>query len=148
MGVHKIHQVIHPMLTFWISRSTLKFCVIHISIWWIILDNFDGWCPINNKSLAIYTLTSICIFSILAMHMFYTFPKLPARRICVTIQSFFGWWSFLLFSWPECLIQEWHYQEKLDTIPTKRSKGYLVSYKLKSLDEVLFIWYAVVLPIM
>ena len=32
-GVHKI-QVIHPMLTFWISRSTLKFCIVHISIWW------------------------------------------------------------------------------------------------------------------
>ena len=49
-GVHKIPQVIHPMLKFWISRSSLKFCIIHIMV---ALYNFDGWCPINNKSLAI-----------------------------------------------------------------------------------------------
>ena len=29
----------------------------------------------------------------------YTFPKVLTRRICLTIKSFFSWWSFLLFSW-------------------------------------------------
>ena len=35
----------------------------------------------------------------------YTFPKVRTRRICLTIKSFFGCWSFPLFSWPWCLIQ-------------------------------------------
>ena len=30
----------------------------------------------------------------------YTFPKVLTRRICLTIKSFFSWWSFPLFSWP------------------------------------------------
>ena len=30
----------------------------------------------------------------------YTFPKVLIRRICSTIKSFFGWWSFPLLSWP------------------------------------------------
>ena len=29
----------------------------------------------------------------------YTFPKVLTRRICLTIKSFFSWWSFPLFSW-------------------------------------------------
>ena len=35
----------------------------------------------------------------------YIFPMILTRRICLTIRSFFGWWSFSLFSWLECLIQ-------------------------------------------
>ena len=38
------------------------------------------------------------------MHILYTvlykYPKVLIRRICVTIYSFFGWWSFPLFLWP------------------------------------------------
>ena len=30
----------------------------------------------------------------------HTFPKVLTRRICLTIKSFFSWWSFPLFSWP------------------------------------------------
>ena len=30
----------------------------------------------------------------------YTFPKVLTRRICLTIKSFFSWWSFSLFLWP------------------------------------------------
>ena len=29
----------------------------------------------------------------------YTFNKVLTRRICLTIKSFFSWWSFSLFSW-------------------------------------------------
>ena len=28
----------------------------------------------------------------------YTFPKTLTRRVCITIKSFFSWWSFPLFS--------------------------------------------------
>ena len=31
----------------------------------------------------------------------YTFPKVLTRRICLTIKSFFSWWSFPLFLWPK-----------------------------------------------
>ena len=30
----------------------------------------------------------------------YTFLKVLTRRICLTIKSFFSWWSFPLFLWP------------------------------------------------
>ena len=43
-----------------------------------------------------------------------TFPKMLTRRICLTIKSFFTWWSFPLFSWPYCLIQGWYCEENLD----------------------------------
>ena len=33
----------------------------------------------------------------------YTFPMVLTKRICLTIKSFFSWWSFPLFSWPQCL---------------------------------------------
>ena len=38
----------------------------------------------------------------------YTFLKTLTRRVCITIMSFFIWWSFPLFSWPSCLIQGWY----------------------------------------
>ena len=44
-----------------------------------------------------------------------TFPKMLTRRICLTIKSFFTWWSFPLFSWPYCLIQGWYCEENLDS---------------------------------
>ena len=40
------------------------------------------------------------------------FPKVLTRRICLTIKSFFSWWSFPLFSWLNCLIQGWYCREK------------------------------------
>ena len=44
-----------------------------------------------------------------------TFLKVLTRRICLTIKSFFTWWSFPLFSWPYCLIQGWYCEENLDS---------------------------------
>ena len=44
----------------------------------------------------------------------YTFPKVSTRRICLTIKSFSGWWSFFLFSWHLFVIQGWYCKEKLD----------------------------------
>ena len=46
--------------------------------------------------------------------MLYTFFKVLTRRICLTIKSFFGHWSFPLFSLPKYLIQGWYCEEKLD----------------------------------
>ena len=44
-----------------------------------------------------------------------TFLKVLTRRICLTVKSFFTWWSFPLFSWPYCLIQGWYCEENLDS---------------------------------
>ena len=52
----------------------------------------------------------------------YTFPKVPTKRIYVTIRTFFCWWSFPLFLWPVCLIQSW-FKEKLDTSHSKGLKN-------------------------
>ena len=41
-----------------------------------------------------------------------TFTKVLTRRLCLTIKSFFSWWSFPLFSWPLCVIQWWYCKEK------------------------------------
>ena len=41
-----------------------------------------------------------------------TFPKVLTRRICLTIKSFFSWWSFVLFTWPKCVILGWYCKEK------------------------------------
>ena len=48
----------------------------------------------------------------------YTFPKVLKRRICLTIKSFFSWWSFLLFSWPWCVILGWYCKEKFHVFPS------------------------------
>ena len=44
----------------------------------------------------------------ISMHILHTalhaFLKKLRRRICLTINSFFSWWSFPLFPWP-CVIQ-------------------------------------------
>ena len=42
----------------------------------------------------------------------YTFLMVQTRRICSTITSFSHGWSFPLFSWPLCLIQQWYCKEK------------------------------------
>ena len=44
----------------------------------------------------------------------HTFPEVLTRRIYLKIKSFFSWWSFSLFSWPQCVIQGWYCKENLD----------------------------------
>ena len=44
----------------------------------------------------------------------HTFPSMPIRRICATIQSFLSRCSLPKFSWPKCLIQVRYCKEKLD----------------------------------
>ena len=59
----------------------------------------------------------------------YTRPKVLTKRICLTINSFFNWWSFLPFSWPQHLIQWWYCKEKLDTSHYYGSKSYKTSVR-------------------
>ena len=54
----------------------------------------------------------------------FTFLKLQTRRICLTINSFFNWWSIPQFSWPLCLIQGWHCNEKKDAGQSLWFKGW------------------------
>ena len=54
----------------------------------------------------------------------YVFPKVLKRRICFTIKTFYSWWSFPLFSWPRCLIQEWYCKENSDASHHRGLKGW------------------------
>ena len=53
-----------------------------------------------------------------SIHILYTvlqtFPLVLTRRICLTINSFFSWWSFPVFLCPSCAIRGWYCKEKLD----------------------------------
>ena len=55
----------------------------------------------------------------ISMHILHsvlnTFPKVLTRRICLTIENFFRWWSFPFFWWPSCVIWGWNCKEKFDT---------------------------------
>ena len=68
----------------------------------------------------------------------YMIPKVLTRRIWLLIKSFFHWWSFPLFSWPWCMIQEWFCNEKLDAGHSKGLKGWRKegSYKKKMKSTV------------
>ena len=55
-------------------------------------DFFYLWCL-----LTLYTLTSVCIISILfTIH----FLKCWQGELCLKIKSFMSWWSFSWFLWP------------------------------------------------
>ena len=43
-----------------------------------------------------------------------TLTKVLTGRICLTIKSFFSWWSFPLLSGHSCVFQWWYCVEKLD----------------------------------
>ena len=43
----------------------------------------------------------------------YTFPMVLTKRISLTIKSVFSWWSFLLFSRPQCLFTGWYWKGKM-----------------------------------
>ena len=70
------------------------------SVTWNCLHDFQ----LSGLSKSCNPLHLHIIMSILHT-VLYTFPKVRTRRICLTIKSFFGCWSFPLFSWPWCLIQ-------------------------------------------
>ena len=53
-----------------------------------------------------------------------TFLKVLTRRICLS-HEFCSRWSCPLFSWPLCLIQGWHFEEKLDASHSQGFKGQL-----------------------
>ena len=59
--------------------------------------------------LTLYSLISVCIFSVLFSLRFQQY-----QQESLTIKSFFSWWSFPLFSWPSCVIQGRYCKEKLD----------------------------------
>ena len=69
----------------------------------------------------------------ISMHILHTalhtFPKMLTRRICFTINNFFGWWSLPLFLWPKFLSQGWYFKEKIDACHSKGFKGLLIREK-------------------
>ena len=81
--------------------------------------------------LTLYSLTSVCIFSLL---LFRHFIGLWQGEFSSTIKSFFSWWSFPLFSWPQCLIEGWFCKKKLDVSDSKGLKGLSINNELTSND--------------
>ena len=63
----------------------------------------------------------------ISMHILHTvlntFPKVLTRRICLTIYSFYCWWSFPFFLWPFCVIWGWYCKEKLDASHSQGFNG-------------------------
>ena len=57
----------------------------------------------------------------------FTFPMVRTKVICFTVKSLFRLGSFPLFSLPNCLIQGWSTEEKVDierTWPPTRNRGF------------------------
>ena len=92
-------------------KSTLK--------WWVVVIfqlSFSKFplnpLPPNNSMHTVYIVL-------------YTFLKLLTRRLCLTVKSFFSWWSFPLFcdSYPSCVIQGWYHKEEVDSSHFEGVKG-------------------------
>ena len=71
----------------------------------------------------------------ISMHILFTvlctLPQLLTRRICLTIKSFFSWWSFPLFSSPLRVIQGWYFKEGYDaSLGSKFNVRSLEKYQL------------------
>ena len=95
--------------------------------------------PISCKFCHVFVLTLfwclLCSSAEISRHILhtvlYTFPKSLIRRIRLPIKSIFHWWSFPLFSWPQCVIQGWYFEEKFDASHSQGWKGlmwYLNNY--------------------
>ena len=59
------------------------------------------------------------------MYILHTVLMEPTTGIFLTFESFLGWWSFLSFSWPWCVIQGWYCKEKLEASHSEGSKGWI-----------------------
>ena len=70
--------------------------------------------------LTLFTLTSVCTFSIL---FFLHFLRCWQGEFLKTIEGFSSMWSFPLFSWPYRLIRRWYCTEKLDASLSQVSKS-------------------------
>ena len=55
--------------------------------------------------------------------VFFTFPIVFTRRICLAIKSFFDW-SSLIFLWALHVIQAWYLKEKLEASYSERLASY------------------------
>ena len=92
------------------------------SIWFPALKVFS---PFRLKRLLFFFVNPF--HPNISMHIIhtvrYTFPQVLKRRICLPIKKLHPWWPFVLFSWPQCLIQQWYCREKLDASHSHRLKG-------------------------
>ena len=83
-------------------------------IWQAVMDSLK----INTfTEISLYLSPSFALTLYTSMYILhdvlYTFPKVLIRRICLTIKSFFSWWSFPFFLvTPSCLIQGWYCNQR------------------------------------
>ena len=55
---------------------------------------------------------------------------MPIRRICLTTEKFFSWWSISLFLGPYCVIEGWYCNENLDEERQVICRGWRVNLGL------------------
>ena len=75
-----------------------------------------GWLKSSLISIILQMILNVIHFDITMdiLHTFlHTLPKVLMRGICWTIQNFYTYWSFPLFSQPLWLFERYHYREKL-----------------------------------
>ena len=83
-------------------------------IWQAVMDSLK----INTfTDISLYLSPSFALTLYTSMYILhdvlYTFPKVLIRRICLTIKSFFSWWSFPFFLvTPSCLIRGWYCNQR------------------------------------
>ena len=60
--------------------------------------------PTENGEVVLFSLLVKPLHPNISMHILfavlYTLPKVLIRRVCLTINNLFSWWSFPLFLWP------------------------------------------------
>ena len=98
-----LEKNIHMLSSYWKWRVITKFKKKIVSEWII---------SYKQQNMVLYSLLNSLQFN--ALTVLYTFPKELTRRICLIIKSCFTWWSFPLFSWPQCLIQGWYCKERIN----------------------------------
>ena len=112
-------------VTFLVKNMYFNMRVLHLYWYWRECES--SLCPARYPKFCLrarkernwsWAVTVNPVHPNISMHILhtvlYTFPMVLTRRICFKFKSFFSWWLFPIFSRPQCLIQKWYCEEKLD----------------------------------
>ena len=97
-------KYLHVCLIHWVNTDK-RFFTWALPKFWVTHDQQPGhFLNLLHPNISMHILHTVL----------YTFLVVLTRRIYLKIKSFFSWWSFSLFSWPQCVIQGWYCKENLD----------------------------------
>ena len=95
-------HLVAPLLCTIMHHWCIFNCWVNFDYWLLI----GCWDPLNREVSITKLWSSIASslhpnISISILHtVFYTFPIVLMKRICLTIKNLFSWWSFPLSLWP------------------------------------------------